>query len=877
VSSFIAYTKTSEEVLKHLKTSLTGLSKDEVNKRLNFYGANKLPTQKPVTVFAIFFQQFLNPLIYILAIAAIISLSLGDMSDAAFIAAVLLLNAIIGTLQEYSAEKSAQALKKIAKTICLVERDSDIFEVESENLVPGDIVILESGSKVPADLRLISSRGLEVDESLLTGESLTVTKEYRLELTDEVPLGVRKNMLFTGSIITKGRAKGIVVATGLHTELGKIADSISFGEDAPPPLLIRMNRFTKKVAIFLLITTFTMAVILLLKGQSWQEVLMFSVALSVSAIPEGLPVALTIALSIASRKMAKKNVIVRKLPAVEALGSCSFIATDKTGTLTVNQLTIKKIITPEGNNIEVEGSGLSPAGDIKNANEDYLTRLLIPSVLCNEANLISHDNEWKGFGDSVDLAFLVAAHKAKLNPTKLRDQYQLVEEIPFEAENQYAATSHITNGQTLVSVKGAAEKILLMCDKMATYRGDVAIERDAIATQMNHFAEAGYRVLAVASGEGNVDLSNSLNGLTFLGLVGMIDPLRPEAAKAIHECHNAGIQVAMVTGDHPKTAFAIAHELKLAKEAEHVVSGPQLKQASEIDKADLIDHGRVFARVEPHQKLEIVNQLISNNHFVAVTGDGVNDAPALKASNVGVAMGKSGTDIAKESSDLIITDDRFASIVEGIREGRIAYSNVRKVVYLLISTGAAEIVLFFLSILFNTPLPLTAVQVLWLNLVTNGIQDVGLAFEPGEGDELKQPPRKPSEPVFDKLMLERIIISSVVIGILAFTHFHHLVQSGVSDESARNITLLLMVLFENIMIGNCRSEKKSAFKINPFSNKVLLYGTIGAQLIHIAAMYTPGLKDILGVSPVSLMEWSKLLLIASTVLIVMEIHKRIRF
>lgn len=881
-----SYAQSIDDLFLQLESGHRGLTSTEAQRRLSEFGANKLPTKKRVTLLQIFFRQFLNPLIYILGFAAALSIGFGDYSDAAFIVIVLLLNAVIGTIQEEGAEKSALALSKLTASLCFVERDGETFEIPSEELVPGDVVLLESGNKIPADLRLFRSHSVEIDESLLTGESVPVAKDHDTTFSEETGLADRTNMAFAGSLMTKGRASGLVTATGLHTELGKIAESLAIGADAKPPLLVRMEKFTGKIAIFSVFITVLMAALLLLKGQTWHEVLIFSVALAVAAIPEGLPVALTIALAIASRRMAKRNVIVRKLPAVEALGSCSFIATDKTGTLTVNQLTVRKILLPGRPPFEIEGSGLDPFGKVSalDMHSSHIAEALSPltrsAVLCNEAQLVQKNSEWMGHGDAVDLAFLVMAHKTGLPPEDIRARYELIDELPFEPENQYASTLHRKGEVDHISVKGAMEKIIPICNQMMTAQGVVEIDRDELVVQADQLAKSGYRVLAVASKElaaSNDNHADDLHHLIFLGFVGMIDPLRPEAANAIASCQRAGIDVAMVTGDHPKTALAIAKDLSFAEEMNQVVTGPQLKSdLSENEKASLIDKARVFARVEPQQKLEIVRHLLNRKKFVAVTGDGANDAPALKAANVGVAMGKSGTDIAKETADLIITDDRFASIVAGIEEGRIAYSNVRKVVYFLISTGAAEIVLFTLSILFNTPLPLTAVQVLWLNLVTSGIQDVGLAFEPGEGDELSQKPRDPEEPIFNRLMLERIGLSALVMGGFSFFYFKQLVDSGVAVDSARNLMLLLLVLFENFMVGNCRSETKSAFLSNPFSNKILLFGTIGAQLIHIGSMYVPGLRETLGVEPVAFAEWIKMLVIASSILVVIELYKLVR-
>lgn len=876
------HAKKIDDLYAELESSIHGLRLKQAEARLDEFGANELPTQRAITLVEIFLHQFRNPLIYILAAAAAISLSLGDYSDAFFIGLVLLVNAIIGTIQEYGAEKSAQALSAMVASKCLVKRDGEVFEIDAKQLVPGDIVQLESGRKVPADMRLVSSHSLEIDESLLTGESMPVMKNFDQLLEAETSLADRKNMLFTGSLVMKGRGCGLVVGTGSATELGKIATSLTQGTLTKPPLLIRMEKFTKKIASFLLLITAVMGAYLLFKGQSWHEVLIFTVAVAVSAIPEGLPVAITVALAIASRRMAKRNVIVRKLPAVEALGSCSFIATDKTGTLTVNQLTIRKLLFPGAESLDVSGTGLEPIGNISGGeNQKHLLEALITSgVLCNESQLLHKNGEWVGQGDTVDLAFCVLAYKADINPNELRSEHTLVQEISFESENQYAATLHELDGNRLLSIKGAQEKLLSMSKHMLTADGEVPIDGDLIVAKANELAESGYRVLALASKKitaSNTDIADELHDLTFIGLVGMIDPLRSEAASAIASCHQAGIDVAMITGDHPVTALAIAKELDLAKDMQQVVTGPQLKSAKTKDeKNQLMEGARVFARVEPQQKLEIVRYLLESGRFVAVTGDGANDAPALKAANVGVAMGKSGTDIAKETSDLIITDDRFATIISGIEEGRIAYNNVRKVVYLLISTGAAEIILFTLALLFDTPLPLTAVQILWLNLVTNGIQDVGLAFEPGEGDELTQAPRQPNEPVFNRLMLERIVLSAIVIGGVCFAYFYSLISAGVEESSARNTLLLLMVLFQNIMVGNCRSEAKSVFQLNVFKNRVLLFGTLGAQLIHIGALYTPGLRETLGVAPVSLDAWAKLLAMALSVLVVVEIYKWVR-
>ncbi|MEK2690119.1 cation-translocating P-type ATPase [Bdellovibrio sp. GT3] len=865
-----------EDVLKSSPSVNQGLTSLEAELRLQANGPNVFPTKKPRPLWKIFLGQFASPLIYILLAAGGVALAIGDTRDALFIAIILLINSVIGTTQEKGAQNSALALKRMAETRSMVMRDGRQMEIPSEEIVLGDVVYLESGNKVPADLRLINTHSLEVDESLLTGESLTVVKDASGQFAEHASLGDRKNMAFTGSLVVRGRATGLVTAVGLQSELGRIVNSLNSEESAGTPLLIRMKKLTHKIAIALLVVTALMAVFLFLKGYGYYEVLVFSVALAVSAIPEGLPVALTVALSVASRRMAQRNVIVRKLPAVEALGSCTYIATDKTGTLTVNQMTVRKIVAPDGEQFDIEGSGLDPGS--KKFDNVHMESLVRCGVLCNEAKLFFQEGKWTGHGDAVDLAFLVLGEKAGVNPS---DSGGLVSDIPFEPEHQFAATLHEGNDhKRILSVKGAVEKLLPMCDSMLVQGHKHRINTDAILNQADELAEAGYRVLALAGhmvSRSESEISKSPTGLVFYGLVGMIDPLRPEAAKAVKQCQQAGIRVAMVTGDHPKTSLAIARELGLAQTMDEVVSGPALKQVESEDQlSKMILEGRVFARVEPQQKLQIVQHLTQKGFFVAVTGDGANDAPALKAANVGVAMGLSGTDVAKETADLIVADDRFSSIVAGVEQGRIVYNNLRKVVYLLISTAAAEILIFVLSFVFNAPMPLTAAQILWLNLVTNGIQDIGLAFEPGEGDELAHRPRKPNESIFDRLMMERVLLSAIVIGGIGYWYFHQLVQSGVGIEAARNNLLLFLVIFENLMLGNCRSEEKSIFKLNPLRNKFLLGGAILAQGIHIVAMYTPGLNILLEVGPVPIGEWARMFAMALAVLVVIEVHKMIK-
>lgn len=876
-----------EQVLHALNTTALGLNRQQVEQRFALFGYNRLPEPSRATIITIFFHQFLNPLIYILLAAAVVSLVIGEYSDAIFISIVLLLNSIIGTIQEYSAQQSATSLKQLVTHIAHVIRDNESFEIDAIQLVPGDIVTLESGSKVPADLRLIQSHGLELDESLLTGESLPVEHDANLVLDKETLVADRNNIAYTGTLVTRGRATGVVIATGISTQLGQIAEDVLAKRRIKPPLMVRMEKFSMRISILMTLMVILLGAISMSRGMPFTEMLLMSAALAVAAIPEGLPVAMTIALSISMRRMAKRNVIVRKLVTVEALGSCTYIATDKTGTLTVNEITVSKLLSPDGVHFTVSGEGLDPYGEIttvdgklSSQHKAWLERTCNTVSLANESYIAKRNGQWTHKGDTVDVAMLVLAHKLGIVRPVLLEQYPVVDTIPYESINQFSASLNQDNQQQLVSVKGAMERLLPMCNKMATISGDIPIDEEKIINQAHHMAEHGHRVIAVASGyletDGTQHLSiNELQNLTFLGLVGMNDPLRKETPEAIRHCHEAGIKVAMVTGDHPVTALAIGRDLNLANEQTRVVTGYEIKhtQDSPQEMDTLINQTSIFARVEPHQKLNIVQSLQRSGHFVAVTGDGANDAPALRAAHVGVAMGKTGTDVARETADMILADDNFSSIIAGIEEGRIAYANVRKVILLLLTTGASELILFTLSLIAGLPLPLTAVQLLWLNLVTNGIQDVALAFEPGEGDELKRSPRPPNEPVFNRLMIERVLSVSVVIGVIAFLTFDWLLKQGYSIEQARNSILLLMVLFENVHVFNSRSETRSVFSHNPLRNLFLLLGTIGAQLIHIAAMYTPGLNEVLDIQPIGLASWFTLLQLALVALLASELHK----
>ena len=882
------HTLSLRDVVAMLEASDAGLTGAEAQARLKQYGPNSLPREAPPSWWVIGLRQFKSPLIYILALAAMVSVLIGHAEDAAFILVVLVLNALIGGYQEWRAERSSQALQQLLRIRASVYRDGEVREVDAETVVPGDVVWLESGNRVPADLRLIQAHGLEVDESLLTGESMPVSKDPAWLGDESTALADRFNMVFAGSTTGRGRARGLVVATGAHTAVGQLAVDLLGVHGGRPPLLERMEKFTRVVAYTVLGAATAIGLLgVLLRGYGAGDMFLFGVALAVSAIPEGLPVALTVALAVATMRMSRRGVIVRRLAAVEGLGSCTLIASDKTGTLTCNELTVKAVHLPSGQAYSVAGEGYAPEGAVESAagavrpgSDPAIDALARAAVLCNEADLHRRDGDWIWRGDPTDVALLSFAHKLGWVRKVMIDRYPQIHEIPFEPERRFAASYHRIDDRTWVFVKGAPERVLAMCD--------VALdERERLLTAGESMARRGLRVLALAEGAGPealdpTDVPPEPTRLAFLGFVGMIDPLRSGAREAVAACQAAGITVSMITGDHPVTALAIARELGLAERPEQVITGAELESFSAEDLREVVREARVFARTAPRQKLDLVQAARQIGHFVAVTGDGVNDAPALRQANIGVAMGRSGTDVAREAAELVITDDNFASIVAGIEEGRVAYDNVRKVIYLLVSTGAAEVLLLGFAILTGWPesqagvaiLPLLPVQILWLNLVTNGIQDVALAFEPAEGEVLQRPPRPPGQRVFDRLMVERTLVAAVVMAGVGFGAFAWMIEvAGWAEAESRNALLLLMVLFQNLHVGNCRSETKSTFRLSPLTSPILLAGTILAFSVHMLALHVPMAQRILGVAPVGFPVLAGLFGLALSVVIIMEIHK----
>ncbi|MBW6488355.1 cation-transporting P-type ATPase [Sulfurimonas sp.] len=849
------HTKSVEETLRDLECSAEGLSSKEASMRTAKYGKNILAQAKKRTLFGIFIEQFKSPVIYILFVAAAISLLIGEYSDAGFIMTALLINAVVGTYQEYIAGERADALKKAIKTFVQVLRDGHRAQIASEDITVGDIVFFESGVKAPADIRLLEANELQINESLLTGESLEVSKDFNyMSKSGDEPIGERQNMLYGGSMVTKGRAIGVVTAVAGETEVGKIASLLASDSVAKPPLMLRMEKFSINISKIILGVVLLIIILGVYQDMPLKDIFFLTVALSVSAIPEGLPVAITVALSVASAQMSKRNVIVRRLSAIEGLGSCTLIASDKTGTMTQNSLSVEYFVTPE--------KAYNP--------DEYINKhLLLGARLCNESTHHVEDGELIFIGDQVDIALAKYALALDEELFKKHEKKKAINAMPYEPVNKYSAMSYEIESQKVHFIKGSPEIIL----RMSTLGED---EIGAVLKQVDEWAAKGFRNIALAYKVSDED-GIAKEGYTYSGFAAITDPLREGVKEAVKTAREAGIKVVMVTGDHPNTAFFIAKELGIATIRDEIIDGVEISSWMQrgAHKEEIADK-RVFARVSPEQKQLIVKAFQNLGHYVAVTGDGVNDAPALKFANIGIAMGKSGTDVARESSDLILTDDSFGSIVNGVEEGRVAYDNIRKVIHLLISTGVAEIVLVLLSIIFFLPIPLLPVQLLWLNLVANGFQDVALAVEGAESEVLKRKPRNPKESIFNKIMISRVAVGGLYMGISAFIVFYTMLEFGYEEESARNITLLLMVLLVNVHTFNSRSENSSIFKINHARNIFLWISVIAAQGVHMISMYTPFMQSLLSIEPVDLKMWATLLLIALVLGVVMELEKFFR-
>jgi Ca2+-transporting ATPase len=953
------YHRDVKTVLAELKTSEQGLDTAAVQERLRLYGLNRLAGVDKISWWRIFLNQFKSPLIYILMIAAGVTVFLQEYKDAGVIGAILVLNALVGFIQEFKAEKNVQALKKMVVAKARVLRDGKEMEINSEELVPGDIVFLASGSRVPADIRLLKTIELRIDEALLTGESLAVEKVSHDIPEENLTPGDQLNMAFMGTAVINGRAKGVVVATGGQTVLGRIAKDVQEITLTRAPLQEKIDRFAQVIGIIVLAASALLFLIGILVGISATDMFMTAVAAAVATIPEGLPIVVTITLAVGTTRMAQRHAIIRRLPAVETLGSTTVICTDKTGTLTKNEMTVTRIF--DGRRIfEVTGSGYDPQGEILEAGRRIhaaaapdLAAVLRIGLLCNESDVYEENGHYTVDGDPTEGALIVAAMKAGLQPEVERENYPRLFLIPFESERGYMSSLHRHGDRHIIMVKGAPEKLLDIC---AACRFEAWEEVPRVASQ---FAREGLRVLGMAYKEVPADkmeiTSRDLEtGLVFAGLQGMIDPPRPEAIEAVAGCKKAGIRVVMITGDHAVTAEAIASQLGLVEEGDGVenlaakpvetltddelyaltqevvavlarraglggqpaasitgrhiqamedyefftllkdvvanlvrragpegavrtvLTGRELETMSDATLYHLVKKVSVYARVAPQHKLRITQQLIKQGEIVAMTGDGVNDAPALKAAHIGVAMGQTGTDVAKEASDMIITDDNFASIYRAVELGRVVFDNIRKVTFFLIPTGIAAIISILGTMMLGLPLPYLPAQLLWINLVTNGLQVLALAFEPGEKDVLERPPRSPQEGIMSSLLIQRTILVSLIISAGVVYEFVHALNQGLEIDKARTIAVTTMVFFQFFQALNSRSETASLFTMSPAGNPFLFFGVFASILAHLAAIYVPVMQWLFRMVPINTVEWIRIGVASVTVIILVEFDKWLR-
>jgi calcium-translocating P-type ATPase len=860
------------EVESRLETGPKGLSADEAGRRAVQYGPNQLEEAPPPGIFETLLHQFQSPLIYILLIAAAVTLALQDYIDSAVIAAVLILNAVIGFVQERQAEKAVRALMGLVSPKAQVMRDGRRREIESRDLVPGDLILLESGARVPADIRLAAATAFSADESLLTGESTSVGK--RTEPVPEKTLAAdRKNMVFTGSVVSAGRARGYVVAIGKETVLGQIAEQVRTEEEGQTPLQERMNRFAHVVGLAVLISAAAAFALGLSMGQTVVDMIKVAVALGVAAVPEGLPVVFTITLALGVHRMARRNAVIRRLPAVETLGSTTVIGSDKTGTLTENRMTVQEVFAG-GRSHSLSGDGEEPLP----IEDEGLRLALLTVVLTNEAQLSIKNGQAETQGDPTEVALLAAARRFGVEPEEARERYEVLSEIPFEPELKYSASFRQSDGRRLAFVKGAPEKILAMSTRLHSGDREEELDEDAVLEAAKDMAARGLRVLAAAYREldGSEDPEEEPRDLVFLGLFGMMDPPREGVKGAIDGCKKAGIRVLMITGDHAQTASSIGRKLGIGDDDSTVLTGDRIEEMTDRELQGRVGETDIFARVSPDHKYRIVRALRSQQEVVAVTGDGVNDAPALKAADIGIAMGKSGTDVAREASDMVLTDDNFVSIYAAVEEGRVTFDNVRKVTFFLISTGAAAIVTILTALVMQWPIPFLPAQLLWMNLVTNGLQDVALAFEPGEPDVIRRRPRRKDEGIISPLLWERTALSGVVIAAGTLLLFTWELNDSGSLTRAQTVALTTMVIFQAFQVGNARSSLRSVFAISPFSNPFLFAATAAALLIHAGALYFGPTQLILRVEPIEWEVWTRILGVGLSIVAAVEAHKAFR-
>ena len=885
-SSQLWHALDQSQVEEGLRSGPGGLSQVEALSRLDRFGPNEVEIDPGPSNVTIAVRQFRSPLVIALLIAAGITVVVGELADAVAIMLVVLANAVIGFVQERQAERSVRSLLELIHPRARVVRQHEECEIESRAVVPGDLTIIEAGGRVPADIRLVAATELLVDESALTGEAEPARKQTE-PLDPALALADRANMAYAGTVVSSGEGRGYVVATGRQTEIGEIAEVVRSVDRSPTPMQAQLDQLVRIIGVAVGVLALATFLAGLATGQPASEMFLVAVTLAVSAIPEGLPIAFTIALAVSVRRMAQRRAIVRRLAAVETLGGATIIGSDKTGTLTENRMTVRaiwsarEIVELEGAVRAAESPPSAPAPTFALERHPHHWTALV-SVATNAARFGGANSDRQIIGDPTEVALLDAALRLGIDPESAQRAFPIRADRPFDAERQYSATVRDFDGRQMLFVKGAPERIVGMCSQMLLRDGELApCDRQSIDRAIGQMAASGLRVLAMAYRTlpaGSIDRNAVAppSDLVFAGLQGLADPPRPGVRDAIATCKQAGIRILMITGDHATTAQAIAQELGIAAADTPVVTGQELETLGDdaLDRATA--RASIFARVEPAHKLRIVRSLQRQGEVVAVTGDGVNDAPALRAADVGIAMGKRGTDVAKEAADIVLTDDDFVSIAAAVHEGRIATANVRRIVFFLFSTNVAEVATVLIALLIDWPLPLLAVQILWLNLVTDSLPVMALAFEPGEPDAMTQPPRGRHEPILSRLLWQRLALSSLVMTVGALALFHHELMVTGSEASARTVTLTALVFFQMAQAVNAASFSESILRRNPLRNRKLLLAIAGALAIQGVAVYAGPVQQLLDLEPLRLSAWLLIVGATAALVLVVECEKLLR-
>ena len=874
-----------ETLFQKVSSTPDGLSQNNVQSRLEEYGQNRISSVQKKGPLARFLIQFHNVLIYVLLCSGLATALLGHWIDSGVIFGVVIINAIIGFIQEGKAEKALDAIRKMLSQQAMVKRDGKFISLPADELVPGDVVLLQSGDKVPADLRLFKSRELRIDEAMLTGESMPVDKAT-LPVAEHAGIGDRKCLAYSGTLVTYGQGQGVVVATGDNTEIGRISGMLDSVQTLVTPLLRQMTRFAQWLTAAIgIIAVATFAYGFFLQGYPANEMFLAAVGLAVAGIPEGLPAIMTITLAIGVQRMAKKNAIIRRLPAVETLGSVTVICSDKTGTLTRNEMTVQTITTGSGI-FEVKGTGYAPQGtfilDDKEINPEefpLLKEVARAALLCNDATLTDVDGQWQMQGDPTEGALVTMALKAGLEHDHCKSQYPRTDAIPFESQHRFMATLHHDHRKHgFIYIKGAPERILEMCHQQRMRGEDVPLDKNYWETSMHSMASHGQRLLAIAfkpasSEHQSLNFSDVDNGLTLLGIVGIIDPPREEATQAVRVCQSAGIRVKMITGDHAITALAIGTQMGIG-DGTTVVQGIDLETLDESQLTEVVLRADIFARVSPEQKLQLVMALQKAGEVVSMTGDGVNDAPALKRADVGVAMGLKGTEVAKEAAEMVLADDNFASIAHAVEEGRTVYDNIKKSILFVLPTNGGELVIIVAAIIMGTMLPITPAQILWINMITAVTLALTLAFEPPEQSVMLRPPRDPKEPLLSGFLIWRVCFVSLILVVGTFGLFLWERQHGTSIELARTIAVNTLVMFEIFYLFSARFLLAPSLTLDGlFGNRYSLYA-IGLLIVfQLAFTYFGPMQTLFSTRAMSLETWLRVIMVASSVLFLVEIEK----